>query len=103
MPHRQAITPIKSITYHLSADKLDKITIDDGENAGPRTLEREFHSLVSPSLSPLDVVLPLRDLQSLTLAFNFTVLAELTGIQAGDRKDERGWTWPAEGIDVAKA
>ncbi|KAG0661417.1 hypothetical protein C6P46_004014 [Rhodotorula mucilaginosa] len=66
----EAITPIKSITYHLSADKLDKITIGDGENAGPRTLE---------------------------------LLAELTGIQAGDRKDERGWTWPAEGIDVAKA
>ncbi|GAA5863218.1 hypothetical protein JCM3774_000816 [Rhodotorula dairenensis] len=65
-----AITPIKSITYHLSADKLDKITIGDGENAGPRTLE---------------------------------LLAELTGIQAGDRDDVRGWTWPAEGIDVAKA
>lgn len=28
------------------------------------------------------------------------VLAELTGIQSGVRKDTFGWCWPAEGVDV---
>jgi hypothetical protein len=31
------------------------------------------------------------------------LLAELTGIQSGVREDKLGFTWPKEGVDVAKA
>lgn len=107
----QAITPIRSISYYTSEDKLEKVTIGTGET-GPRVLEREFPLFLSqrervlPSVSVfLSVSLESTVRLKKTLAFAFlfrgvtTVLAELTGIQSGTRQDKNGWCWPREGLD----
>uniref|UniRef100_A0A0K3CG41 FGENESH: predicted gene_6.325 protein n=1 Tax=Rhodotorula toruloides TaxID=5286 RepID=A0A0K3CG41_RHOTO len=65
-----AITPVRSITYTAPGGELKKVSLGDGQNAGPNTLK---------------------------------LLAELTGIQAGNREDKFGWTWPSEGVDASKA
>lgn len=89
----QAITPIRSITYLKEDGEQAKVSIGDGQNAGPRTLERAFGLLPLRSTAPLTPSLCLRR----------AVLQNLTGIQAGNKEGPAGWLWPAEGVDAAKA
>lgn len=86
----QAITPVRSITYTAPGGALQKVSLGDGQNAGPNTLKRAW---------ALQAYL----CSSLLTASASIVLAELTGIQAGNREDKFGWTWPAEGVDASKA
>lgn len=90
----QAITPIRSISYYTSEDKLEKITIGTGET-GPRVLERESTFALPGSAREILTF-------GLTRVVEMTVLAELTGIQSGTRQDKNDWCWPKEGLDGSK-